>query len=258
MIREQANKTMDIFLHRVRKYAQTLPDTVLPPLEASAQSNQPRMGTAQAEGSSWAGWAISSFTNTIASVSGQMQEEASNGTTADQRPSSVPLPARSGLSRPPPSTSSVQSIPTSAPAPKSSKPNPFSSKPGRPQSPEPEVDFDNGWGEAENAWGDDDDPFSPKSAEKPATTASNFDDSGEPDFEGWLNAQSRGKQGPKKPLPKGLTKAGSSRPALPKSNSTGGSNLKKTVIARAPIKKKDEAKPKAKEDEEEGWGDAWD
>ena len=84
-----------------------------------------------------------------------------------------------------------------------------------------------------------------------------FDDKGEPDFSGWLNAQSGAK--PKKPLPKGLAKtsaAGSmARPTMgAKTNSTGG--VKK--VLPAPMKPKVVKKEEKKEDEDDdAWGDAW-
>jgi len=254
MIRDQANKTIEIFLHRVRTYAQSMPDTVLTSIDSSAQANQPRMGTTQSEGSSWAGWAISSFTNKITSVSGQMDEKSS--APQEQRPNSVP-PASSGLAKPVPSTTSLKGLhPSSA---KSTKPNPFAPTPSPSATPEPEAAFDNSWDEADNAWGEDEDPFSPKAESMAPVEKVDYDDKGEPDFEGWLNAQANAKKGPKKPLPKGLAKTNlASRPSLTKSHSTGGSALKKPTATKPPTlstKKKEE--PKA-EEEDDAWGDAWD
>ncbi|KAF2673260.1 protein kinase [Microthyrium microscopicum] len=256
MIRDQTSKTMEIFMHRVRKYAQTLPDTISPPPGAAAntQANQPRMGAAQAEGAGWTGWAISSFTNKIASVSGQMQD-APNGAT-DDRPSSVP--PLSNAQRPPPSTTSLKSLQSGPAVMKSSKPNPFAISAAPEKASEPDDDLDNGWDDAENAWGDggdadnDVDPWAPASTEKAPASFASYDDKGEPDFEGWLSAQSKSKLPSKKPLPKGLTKT--AKPHLSKANSTGTAVPKKTVAA--PAKKKEE--PKKAEEEDEGWGDEWD
>jgi len=131
------------------------------------------------------------------------------------------------------------------------------------------------------AWGDDDwnddagDPFSsPASTTTKPTAATTFDDKGEPDFAGWLSAQAQAKQKGKTPLPKGLTKAtviaaasSSARPGLgAKANSTGHpAPMRKVVAASARSKaapvlvaRKVEVEPRKKvEEEDEGWGDAW-
>lgn len=257
LVRDQANKTMDIFMHRVRKYAQTLPDTISPPPGAAVnqQASQPRMGTTQTEGSSWAGWAISSFTNKITSVSGQMQDGATNGASTEQRPSSVP-PHTTGQ-RPPSSTTSLTSLQSGMATAKSTKPNPFATVTAPIQTPEPTEDVDNAWDDGANAWGDgEDDPWGTSTTEKSKDTSfASFDDKGEPDFEGWLSAQSQSKLPSKKPLPKGLAK--STRPTLGKANSTGNTTTKKTVVAPKTMKKKEEPKPQ-QDEEDEGWGDAWD
>ena len=89
--------------------------------------------------------------------------------------------------------------------------------------------------------------------------AATFDDKGEPDFAGWLEAQAQAKKKiVAKPLPKGLAATKSARPKLgEKSSSTGNPSTsvagKKTVV---PVKK---ATPKVEQrgEEDEGWGDAW-
>jgi SCY1-like protein 1 len=89
-------------------------------------------------------------------------------------------------------------------------------------------------------------------APDPATL---FDDKGEPDFSGWLNAQADTKK-PRKPLPKGLAKtsaAAAARPAMgAKVNSTGG--VKKALPVQKKVLKKEE---KVEEDDDDAWGDAW-
>jgi SCY1-like protein 1 len=107
---------------------------------------------------------------------------------------------------------------------------------------EPVEDFNAAWGGGNEWAAADDDPFAPK-----ATGSSNFDLNADPDFEGWLNAQSQTKG--KKPLPKGLAKSktskASSGKALPKS---AGKSTLATRSKQAP-------KPKA---DDEDWGDSWD
>jgi SCY1-like protein 1 len=94
-------------------------------------------------------------------------------------------------------------------------------------------------------------PTSPATA---TASAVPYDDGGEPDFAGWLAAQSKAKT--KKPLPKGL-------------NSTRASTAKQTIpIRSAPVSRSASSRPSAKptkvidtrpkdEGEEDGWGDAW-
>jgi SCY1-like protein 1 len=90
------------------------------------------------------------------------------------------------------------------------------------------------------------------------TTTTSFDDQGEPDFAGWLSAQSAAKQASKKPLPKGLAKTSSAPAKAQASRPTAGTAAKKKPLV-VPVKK--EVKPKKQGETEvqddEGWGDAW-
>jgi len=270
LIRDQAQKSVDIYIARIRKFAATMPDTVLPsPGLAAGGGPTPRMGT-PANDTSWAGWAISSFTNKLASTAGQMQTGSTNG-AAEQRSSSVP-PATSASKPPVPlatkpgmqlhSAKSTASIPT------------IKSPGTTSEFDEVEIeidgeDFNDVWGgfsdpvvdeqpipydEAEDGWG-------APAVSKPTTTTS-YDDKGEPDFAGWLAAQSNAKKTTKSPLPKGLTKstapaAKATRPvAGARSNTTG--STRKVIAAPKKEVKKETPKPKPEEEEEaEGWGDAW-
>lgn len=257
LVRDQAQKTVDVYVARIRKFAATMPETVLPPPGIAAGGASPRMGT-PANDTSWAGWAISSFTNKLATTSGQMQAGSAANGTADQRPSSVPL------------------TPTSQP------PVPLASKPGMTlhsaksaasiptiASPDPAIGFDDEAEDFNNDWGgfadeedkpqDEEDPWGTPAVSKPTSTTT-FDDKGEPDFAGWLAAQSNAKKPLKNTLPKGLAKsttpaAKASRPVVGGRSSTTGSATKKVVVAPKKVVKKEE--PKKNEEEEEGWGDAW-
>lgn len=257
-------------MQRIRKYQTTLPETILPPpntAAAGANANAPRMGTPAADAGSWTGWAISSFTNKLASASGQIQP-VTNGSSApppEQRSASVP---------PRPSTEARPAIgrtltPSAAPSVPSGLA--LSSRPSTSSNPFSADDE----AEAEDfsaAWGDDgdDDPWGEPAAIKAATTAAStlaaaFDDSasGEPDFAGWLNAQAAAKSASKKPLPKGLAKSTTTKPKTTASigarkNVIGGtSGAAASAAARkaAEVKKPPE-KPKQEEDDG-GWGDAW-
>lgn len=256
LIRDQAQKSVDIYITRIRKHAATMPDTVLPPPGPTAGgAATPRIGTPANE-SGWAGWAISSFTNKLASTSGTIEPGSTNG-AADQRSSSVP--------------------PTAS----SKPPVPLASKPGMPlhtakssaniptvKSPDPAAAFDDSAEDFDGDWGgfadaaaqpqDDEDPWGTPAVSKPTSTTS-FDDKGEPDFAGWLAAQNQTKKAAKSPLPKGLAKASTmpaaKRPVGAARSSTAGSAARKVVVAPKKEVKKETAK--AKEDEVEGWGDDW-
>lgn len=251
MIRDQANKTLDVYLQRIRKHGSTMPDTVLPPTNAPDTTKEPaRIGTSNDK--SWAGWAISSFTNKITTAEGEIQPTANGSkpveTTA--RPASVPRPVKS-----PPAQTRHPPQETMRP-----KPPPLGrsvSEQPTPVTKEEEEKID----DVIDAWDamDDDkeadpqyeDPFSPTAARsspglnpagKPSPVP--FDDGGEPDFAGWLAAQSKAKA--KKPLPKGLNRASSTASA-----SRTTSAKPKPVAA-----KKIDTKPKEEEDDD--WGAAWD
>tara|TARA_R110002003_G_scaffold72_5_gene6717 strand:- start:7781 stop:9016 length:1236 start_codon:yes stop_codon:yes gene_type:complete len=272
MIRDQAQKSVDIYITRIRKFAASMPDTVLPsPGLAAAAGAPPRMGT-PANDTSWAGWAISSFTKQLASTSGQIGAAAgaaANG-TGDQQSSSVPPPTTS--SKPPVPLASkpgmtLHSTKSSATVPTITSPDPSVAFDDEAE------DFDNDWGgfadddnidingSAAKANDDPEDAWGAPSVSKPSTTTS-YDDNGEPDFAGWLAAQSQGKRTVRAPLPKGLTKSTTSttkttRPVIGGRSSTTGSATTARKTVAPPKQEVEKVEPKAKEDEEEGWGDAW-
>jgi SCY1-like protein 1 len=129
-------------------------------------------------------------------------------------------------------------------------------------------DFNNDWGGfadddniVEPAAEQEDDPWGTPSVPKPAATTT-YDDKGEPDFAGWLAAQSQGKKTVRNPLPKGLgkptaTAAKSARPIIGGRASTTGSATTTRKVIVAPKKEIKKEESKVKEEEEEGWGDAW-
>ncbi|KAK2760844.1 hypothetical protein FQN54_002083 [Arachnomyces sp. PD_36] len=270
LIRDQATKTLDLYLQRIQKHSSTMAETALPPPNAAAAKDAPaRIGTSN--DTSWAGWAISSFTNKAAAAKGEIQPTA-NGSQAAAggdtlRPSSVPLQNRTSQSAPKVPTETLQ-------------PGTLTPGSGRPSSEQPSIEAEAEADDVLEAWGtmdDDDDTFfdaTPNSTTNnnnnsnggfntaPATTVSTpaipYDDGGEPDFAGWLEAQSKAKIKPKKPLPKGLGKSTSpapKNPPRPKSN-LRSSSVATTSKAKTPAKTID-TKPKD-EDEDDGWGDAWD
>jgi SCY1-like protein 1 len=270
LVRDQANKTVDAYLQRVRKHAASMPDTVLPPSSTTETSAAaaPRMGTPQAsDAASWAGWAISSFTNKISSASGEMQPNTNSNHSA--RPSSVPP---TGDPRRPMGTSSASALhrqavtsppPASTRTSTSSNANDFFQD----ATGDDEIEIDDAWGDMdEDNFVDASDAQKTSKASTSKTTP--FDDGGEPDFAGWLAAQSQKKPN-SKPLPKGLSKPtvkDNGRPSVAgraaSAGTLGGSTTKKmaTLTTRAVSKpvvtKKVDTKPKDSNDDD-GWGDGW-
>ncbi|KAL9075594.1 MAG: hypothetical protein Q9157_003976 [Trypethelium eluteriae] len=288
LVRDQANKTLDLYLQRVRKYSSTLPDTVQPAATSNSTSGTiPRMSTPQND-TSWAGWAISSFTNKLSSAQGEINSTATASTNG--HPPSRPQAPRTVSDQTNSTLAATQSRTTTKP----SSPSPLHrqalSSPTETDlmsssTPSVAEDFNEPWGddfgasaigagedpdEFNGAWGDDaNDPFA-QTAAKPAVATATFDDKGEPDFAGWLNAQAQAKTKKKNPLPKGLGKSATTgRPVVGgRSNTTGavvdakkaagvnGSSVAGATKAIKPVAVK-KVEPAKEEVDDEGWGDAW-
>ncbi|KOS20283.1 N-terminal kinase-like protein [Escovopsis weberi] len=255
VIRDQANRTMETFLQRIRKAAASMPETALPPPQAAddqgAQMGKPQSsGGGGAAAAGWAGWAISSFTNKLSAVAGEMQTangpiDTPTGVTPSRSPeprtaaaSSTPSLHRQAVTSPPPAASGLSSR--------------SASRAAEAFLPDHAADAD----DAGDAWGDmgeDDDVFATpsESAKAPAVASTTPFGDEEPDFAGWLAAQSQKK--PSKPLPKGLTKtptAAAKKPVVAKATAAKPAP-KKPVVA-----KKIDMKPKETEDDDD-WGDGW-
>jgi len=276
VIREQASKTLDIYIQKIRKAAAAMPDSDLPP-ETSAAGG-PRMSTPQPTESSastataWAGWAISSFTNKLSAAAGEIQP-TSNGSQSPSlpAPSSKPRPAPSSQTASALHRQALKSPPPSAPMSRASSSGGMG---GESFFPDPDVDDGDAWGDMDEAAGGDD--FFGNGNETPSLSPSTtlpkkesssrtvsgstsavaaFDDGSEPDFAGWLAAQ----QAQKKSTASGIK-------GLAKATPSGGGKVtpvaaKKVVpVAKAkvtaPAKKKIDMKPKATDDDD-GWGDGW-
>lgn len=251
----------------MKKYANSLPDSVLPPPSTSATSGTvPRMGTSQSD-TSWAGWAISSFTNKMATASGEMQAKPSISQTqcrlADGRASSAPPVGP--IFGPPHSSSSASTLHRKALVGSAA---PVLTRTSTDQLFNNGHDDDND--EIDDAWGDmGEDPFFDASSEiSTAPPTATFDDGGEPDFEGWLKAQAQAKS--KTLLPKGLSKlsktASQGRPVPGSARSTPAlptTARAKQISSAAPSRggtvapKLINTKPKDTVGEDD-WGDAWD
>lgn len=246
MVRDQTNRTIDVFLQKVRKAAAAMPDTALPPSQPS-EGATPRMGSPVVSDSSggWTGWAISSFTNKISAAAGEM--ETANGST----PPRTPVASTPELKRPAMASASSlhrQAVTSPPPTSGATSPNPSALADAfLPADKGLEEDDGGDWGDM----GDDDSFFdqpSQSTSKSPAVAspAAGLDDGSEPDFAGWLAAQSSKKTGSSKGLPKGLTKG-----------STAGKKTTTTKPAAKPVvAKKIDVKPKASADDDT-WGDAW-
>ena len=263
-MRDQVNKTFDVYVQRVRKYGGTLPDTALRSGivgENSTANTGPRMGTIQND-QSWAGWAISSFTNKISLARGEMQASPQ---ASPQANGSV---ARSDVARLTSTSPVLDGRPshwTASTAPKWGLASTYKSTSAAIDDSDdnPTVaSFDEGdmdaWGALEDTKDDDDEhdkttskaklrvdepltgsTIQPKTSSSSTTTAKSadksfmaYDDSGEPDFAGWLAAQSQpSKAKGKKPLPKGLSKKQPSLSSTVRVNRASAATVATTTTA---------------------------
>lgn len=182
LVRDQAIKTLDIYMQKVKKAAAGMPETVLPPPSSSSSSvdNGPRMSTPQpAESSlsaaSWTGWAISSFTNKLSAAAGEIQSNgaltpnttaAATTTTAGSgsRPSTsahpnptAPAPHRQSTLKPAQPHSSTAPLSRSSSAGKMGGESFFAEDDPTPD-PDPEAAADDdvdAWGDMDDHGGDD-------------------------------------------------------------------------------------------------------
>ena len=263
IVRDAANKAFDVYLARIRKYASTLPETVIPPPSAAPTISAangtaavPRMGTPQTDSSSWAGWAISSFTNKLAAASGEMEAKPANPLPPTTSPSnrSSSVPPRSSTELKPSLTASASDLHRQAvnkPVPPVFTRTSTDQFFGDAQTEDDELDA---------AWSEmGEDSFFDAPSKPSVTSPTPFDDGGEPDFAGWLNAQTQAKV--KSQLPRGLSKSGSTKQG-PSGTKTAVIVGGKKVVPKSMGKEKEKPSSKAidtkPKDADDDWGDAWD
>lgn len=237
-------------------------------MTTAANGVMPRIGTPQND-TGWAGWAISSFTNKLATASGDMQAKPSKVQSGPKpgRSSSVPPATDSGKPAFAAASASQlhRQVVTGSPAPvltRTSADQFFNDA----QQEDDEID---------EAWADmtDESFFDAPVQQKPpvepkaSVPTSLIDDGGEPDFEGWLKAQAEAKT--KVPLPKGLSKSSNftnGRPTAIRNTTTGhvgsGMGTKKlastaNASSKAAGVKAIDTKPKEPAGDDD-WDDAWD
>ncbi len=256
LVRDQANKTIDLFLSKIRKSAASMPDTALPhpnTLEASTAS-APRMSTPQpSDAASWTGWAISSFTNKISAAAGEIQS-TSNGTlpNPEARPNSAPQIDGRKMNLTTASASALHRQAVASPPATSTRTSTSSNANDYFQdAPDLVANDIDAWGDMEEDSFFDAPSEKPKSKSTPAVSATPFDDNGEPDFAGWLAAQTQKKPGTK-PLPKGLAKPTTSATTAAKKPGVTATKL----VSKPIVAKKIDTTPKNAGDDD-GWGDGW-
>ncbi|KAK6499252.1 hypothetical protein TWF506_003879 [Arthrobotrys conoides] len=274
IIRVQAQKTMDVFLARVKTLTANMPDSALPPVDANgvptsttgvtgAAGGAPRMGTPQND-ASWAGWAISSFTKKLGSVTGEIQVQGTNPASGVSTPAGeesggmlgVPSSSTGGGgsgSGSRPGSSSLQRQAFSGTSSSSFSGN-NTSRGGGGGGLMVEDDGDDDL----DAWGDMDD--TPKTVEEKKSTTSGFGRTAPTTTEDDVISSFVANKG-KSSLPKGLGKK--TTPTSSSSSTTTGTGAavkSRPVVSRAvkPAAKKAVAAKKV-EDEGDAWGnDNWD
>ncbi|GKT90762.1 LOW QUALITY PROTEIN: SCY1 protein kinase [Colletotrichum tofieldiae] len=239
VIRDQASKTMDVYMQKVRKAAASMPDSALPPQGAEGPGGPPQRGFGVVLGR-------------LGHLLFHKQAFYSSRGDADVQRLRYCLPQANSVARPRrEKTNHVLSICfTSAGCyipPTTDVSDTFVSRGGRFQ-PRTRRRWGDAWGDLadDDAWGEPTGSTKSSTAKKETTaSATPFDDGAEPDFAGWLAAQSQKKGGSSKPLPKGLAKA---------STTTAKKPLAAKPAAKPVVAKKIDMKPKQAEDDDDGWG----
>ena len=246
LVREQAYKAFDLYVQRIKTYAESLPDTIIPNNTANGGI---RSAAPQPDSAGWAGWVISSFTNKRATATGAMQTKPPINVHATSQPErSLSVPPSNKIGSKLQTNSSTPSLiqETDASQLATSDINDF--------------EIDAAWGNSDDDPSDDTASHSNVSKNRPMVA---FNDGGEPDFEGWLNAQAQAKSKTKSPLPKGLSKAphqtlnnkhDSNR--LPTRVMGPQVDVKTALVGRSKSRQAIDIKPVTVG--EDDWGDAWD
>lgn len=276
IVRDQASKSVDLYLSRVRRCSQSMPESALPPPSVgstTATNGGPRMSTPAVD-NSWTGWAISSFTNKINAANGTIQPDVNlttNGahdstTKPSSRSSSklleTPVVTAGHPRQPATSTESARIV---------TKPVQVASNDFWISEEVNDTVTDDAWGamdeEDTNGWSEEGAEF-PKTTSTPGTIVGStpgvqsagfekFDDNGEPDFAGWLEAQ-RASRTSKSALPKGLASTSRSnvssrktaRGGLATSTQTRSSTSSKQATLINPGKPQEN-------NQDDDWGEAW-
>ncbi|KAK8102554.1 inactive serine/threonine-protein kinase scy1 [Apiospora sp. TS-2023a] len=271
IVRDQAVKTLDVYMQRVRKAASAMPDTVIPAQTTTEDAAGPRMSTPQpSEASSWTGWAISSFTNKISSVGGEIQTDSSNNGTANPASHSAPTPPGSARMTPTMSSASALHRQAVKSPPPTAMSRTSSATAADTYFKDPEPDFEDEG--ADDAWGDmgdmdenDDGTADTFFDAKPAASASKptIKKAAEPAPLTTALSPTLLAGSPRRPprraarpvasrSPRGLAKGGSAATSRKSSATSVVKPKPKPVVA-----KKIDTTPKETNDDDDGWGDGW-
>ena len=186
MVRDQASKTLDVFLQKARKAGESISDTTTIPT-AGSNSATPRMGTPQpggagkdSAGASWTGWAISSFTNKLSTVGGEIQSGSGSNMTSGKGSTALLVPGNGSLDT---SLSALhrQAVKSPGPTSWSSRNESLATTPGSALFSPPEqgvahADDDFAWGDMEDvvddSFGDEDEGVDAWGTATPASSLS--------------------------------------------------------------------------------------
>ncbi|RPB18799.1 ARM repeat-containing protein [Terfezia boudieri ATCC MYA-4762] len=241
IIRVQAQKTLEVFLQRVKSLTENYPETVLPPpLADGANSgavtvgpNIPRIGTPQTD-DSWAGWAISSFTKNLSKAVGELESTNNTATSTLNGSSGMgprsPLESSIGkLGVPTPTTPR-----TTPPAPSSNLRKSFTAP--KMHKPSSFLGEDDNEDNDPDAWGDlEEEKYFDAPATKPP--ARKISENEELDFVSLIQPK-------KKELPKGLSKPATmtktsvvTSPKVPAKATVTKAPVTKAPVTKAPVTK---------------------
>lgn len=264
IVRTQATKTLEIYLQKIKALTASYPDTALPPSTNSSEiAPVPHMATANTDDSSWAGWAISSFTKKLNTASGEIERGPTPNKSNDARPPFIPAIS---ASRPtplaPPEVTSASHL-------AKQEVTPLLLQFPREGGEDNEDNDPDGWGdlEEENFFDAPVEPSNPKTSIAAITDTRK----GKGDH-GIVSNMSSVFERSKSPLPKGLAKMSSTVAAARNTPRTGFGlsfpNTRENVVA--PAKAAGTSRPigagkietKMLQDPwdtgDEDWGDSWD
>ncbi|KAF3480258.1 SCY1 protein kinase [Arthroderma uncinatum] len=255
LVRDQANKCVDLYLHRVRKFSSTMADTAIPPQDRGNPSVvATRLPSPNNAASSWAGWAISSFASKPGETKGVIEPIQPTLPKYNGKPVNDSMPNSRAASTAPTIAQNAArfSQPITAPVSAAATPDLLEE--------DDESNAFEDWGAMDEAIDDDVEVQEQEEAflettQSPSPALSprphHFADEGEPDFAGWLASQSRAKAN--KPLAKVVKKSMASGNS---SNTQAKPTRAKPKAQLQPAKKID-TKPKDEPLDDDGWGDAW-
>ncbi|KAI9728742.1 MAG: hypothetical protein M1828_002848 [Chrysothrix sp. TS-e1954] len=282
IVRDQGNKALDQYVQRVRKHAQSMPDTALPPPSTAnglTATTTPRMGTPATDTSSWTGWAISSFTNKPSNAKGQIEPRANGAATSSKQP----LQKQYTVAHTQPTVPNTEFSPLTPHHPPLTRSTTDTTKLAASFDDPHVTEVDDLWGDfgeenanggedAADAWlamADDWDDHNEATPDRLSSTMSvraggplspscTPDDNGEPDFAAWLQTKQNASKPSAKALPKGLAPSKTKTAIAVSHPPTRTSSSNAVATRQMPTVKSTHSTSKVeKGEEDEDWGEAW-